>query len=190
MNVLILMGSPRIHGNTAELVKPFRKELEKGGATVRYIALAERRIAPCKGCYVCQSVQGGYGCVQRDDMYDVADELINADLIVLATPIYSWYCTGEMKHLLDRLYGLSKFYGSATGSYIAGKRVCILATHGYEQSYACSPFETGIQRLCKHDGLVYAGLYSARDLDNIASFQTREAIEGARAFARSLLEET
>ena len=48
MNILILMGSPRLQCNTAELCKPFMAELEALGAEVRYTALAEKQIAPCK----------------------------------------------------------------------------------------------------------------------------------------------
>ena len=189
MNVLILMGSPRLQGNTAELCRPLIEELEAGGASVSYVTLEDKDIAPCRGCYACQNVGGEYGCVQKDDMYAVVDEILRADLIVLATPIYAWYCTAQMKNVLDRHYGLNKFYGSAEGSLWAGKKVAILATHGYRGAYATDPFETGVQRLCKHSGLEYAGLYSVRDTDNLASFRTEEAVEGARAFARKLLSE-
>ena len=186
MNVLILMGSPRLAGNTAELCKPFIEELSAKGAAVRYVTLADKDIKPCKGCYACQNVSREYGCCRRDDM--PAEDILWADLIVLATPIYAWYCAAPMKNVLDRHYGFNKFYGSAEGSLWAGKKVAILATHGYEGAYATDPFEMGIQRLCKHSGLEYLGLYSVQDENNLASFRTREAVEGAKAFARKLLE--
>ncbi len=187
MNVLILMGSPRLQGNTAELCKPFMAEMEQNGSQMRYIPLAEKHIRPCLGCYACQQVSGTYGCPLQDDMADVVEQIIWADLIVLATPIYSWYCTAHMKAMLDRHYGMNKYYGSASGSLWAGKRVAILATHGYDDVYATEPFETGIKRLCIHSNLVYSGLYSVRDEDNLASFQTEAAIAGAKAFAQKLL---
>ena len=186
MNVLILMGSPRLRGNTAELCKPFVEELKVNGAVVRYVTLADKNINPCKGCYVCQEVSGSYGCCQKDDM-PVAD-ILWADLIVLATPIYAWYCAAPMKNVLDRHYGFNKFYGNAEGSLWAGKKVAILATHGYDGAYATDPFEMGIQRLCKHSNLTYGGLYSVQDEDNLASFQAGEAIAGAKAFARKLMD--
>lgn len=58
------MGSPRLKGNTAELLKPFLAELENNSADITYIPLAEKNILPCKGCYVCQNVSGEYGCIQ------------------------------------------------------------------------------------------------------------------------------
>lgn len=187
MNILILMGSPRLHGNTAELCKPMLEEFEHASASVRYVTLADKRILPCLGCYACQDVQGEYGCVQKDDMHAIAADVQWADLIVLATPIYSWYCTTQMKAVLDRHYGLNKYYGSAAGSLWAGKRVAILATHGYEDAYATEPFETGIKRLCIHSNLIYAGMCSVRDENNLASFQTDEAVAAAKAFAQKLL---
>lgn len=185
MRALILMGSPRLHGNTAELCKPFMEELQKNNAEVRYVTLADRDIKPCKGCYACQEIGGEYGCCQKDEM--PVDDILWADLIVLATPIYAWYCAAPMKNVLERHYGFNKYYGSAEGTLWAGKRVAILATHGYEGKYATDPFEMGIQRLCKHSGLEYVGLYSVQDEDNLASFQSEEAVAGAKAFARNLL---
>ena len=187
MNILILMGSPRLGGNTAELCKPLMGELERLGAEVCYLTLADKKIQPCRGCYACQDVAGEYGCVQKDDMEAVVERIRWADCLVLATPIYSWYCTAPMKAVLDRHYGLNKFYGSAEGSLWAGKSVAILATHGYDRAYATEPFETGVRRLCDHSGLSYLGLYSLRDEDNLASFRTAEAQEGARLFARRLM---
>lgn len=187
MRVLILMGSPHLHGNTAELCKPFVARLEEQGAQAVYIPVEEKSVNPCLGCYACQNVAGDYGCVQKDDMWDIVREIIAADCIVLATPIYSWYCPAELKAVLDRHYGLNKFYGSAEGSLWAGKKVAIIATHGCEGDYATSPFETGVQRLCEHSGLGYIGMYSVRDEDNIASFQTEAAVKGVREFADKVL---
>ena len=187
MKILILMGSPRLHGNTAELCKPFIQELESHQAEVKYMALETTNILPCKACYICQDVPNEYGCVLQDDMHSIVENVIWADCIIFATPIFSWYCTSKMKVVLDRHYGLNKYYGNCSGSLWEGKKVGIIATHGYEGAYATEPFETGIKRLCKHSKLQYIGMYSVRDTDNLASFQTEEAVEGARAFARFVL---
>ena len=183
MKILILMGSPRLHGNTAELCKPFIQELEVKRAEIKYVELDILNILPCKGCYACQNVLGEYGCVQKDDMYQIVEDIIWADAIILATPIYAWYCTSKMKAVLDRHYGLNKYYGGCSGSLWEGKKVGIIATHGYEAAYATDPFEIGIKRLCEHSKLQYIGMYSVQDTDDIASFQLEEAIEGAKAFA-------
>lgn len=189
MKVLILMGSPRLCGNTAELCKYFMDELRVQKTEVKYIELEKMNINPCEECYVCQNVAEEYGCAQKDDMVEIVNEILWADLIVLATPIFSWYCTAKMKAVLDRHYGFNKYYGNAEGCLWEGKRVGIIATHGYDGDYATEPFETGVKRLCIHSNLKYVGMYSVQDNDNLASFQTEEAIEGAKAFARKLINE-
>ena len=189
MKILILMGSPRLHGNTAELCKPFMEELKKQNVEVQYIELEKMTINPCKECYVCQDVSDVYGCAQNDDMMNIAEKILWADAIILATPIFAWYCTAQMKAVLDRHYGFNKYYGSAEGCLWEGKKVGIIATHGYEGAYATEPFETGVKRLCIHSKLNYVGMYSIQDSDNLASFQTEEAIEGAKVFARKVMGE-
>lgn len=181
------MGSPRLNGNTAELLKPFISELKNNGCEVEYITLADKYIQPCKGCYACQQINEQYGCIQKDDTEQIMNTIIESDYVVFATPIYTWYCTAPMKALLDRHYGLNKFYGTAKGSLWKGKKIAIITTHGYDSDYGAGPFEMGIKRLCEHSDLKYIGMYSVRDEDDLESFQTEVAIVGAKDFAQCLL---
>lgn len=66
-------------------------------------------------------------------MAELARQVLESDLLVLATPIYSWYCTPPMKAALDRLvYGMNKYYGERRGpSLWAGKRLALITTCGY-----------------------------------------------------------
>ena len=187
MKILILMGSPRLRGNTAELCKYFMEELLEQQAEVKYIELEKMLIHPCKECYVCQDTDLVYGCSQQDDMTVIAEDILWADVLILATPIFSWYCTAKMKAVLDRHYGFNKYYGSAEGCLWEGKRVGMIVTHGYDRDYATEPFEVGIKRLCIHSNLKYMGMYSVQDNDNLASFQTDEAKEGVKSFARKIV---
>jgi multimeric flavodoxin WrbA len=187
MQICILNGSPRLHGNTAELLKPFVEELKQSDAKLDNFTIVQKNVASCKGCYHCQDVQDAYGCYQQDDMHEIAKSIMESDLIVLATPIYIWYCTPELKCVLDRFYGLAKYYRSAKGNFVEDKRVAILATHGYDAAYAADPFVIGIQRMCEHYHMRYDGMYSVRDVDDLKSFQTKQAISGAKEFARYLL---
>lgn len=188
MKVCIINGSPRRNGNTAELLKPFRERLLQLGTEIDDIFLKDYKVRPCLGCYACQNISGEYGCVQKDDAEEIWRQIGETDLLVLATPIYSWYCTAEMKALMDRHYALNKYYGSGQGQLIPRLSVALLTTHGYKDEYANEPFETGIRRLCKHCHWDYLGRYSARDIDGISDMQTEEAMEGARRFADELLQ--
>ena len=188
MNVCIINGSPNRNGNTAEVLKPFRQRLTELGAKVDDVFLMDYTVLPCLGCYACQDVQDAYGCVRKDDAEAIWKRVGRSDLLVLATPIYVWYCTAHMKALLDRHYALNKFYRSAEGRLIPKLSVALLTTHGYPAEDANGPFSTGIRRICEHIGWDYLGIYSVQDIDGLPDMQTPEAIEGAEKFAEELME--
>jgi multimeric flavodoxin WrbA len=182
------MGSPRLNGNTAEICKPFIDELCLHKADVDYITLHNKKIAPCLGCYRCQNVANEYGCIQQDEMQDIVENILKADVLVFATPIYTWQATPPMKAVMDRMYGINKFYGSAPRSVLNdGQAYALIATCGYDLDYGAGLLNEGMRRWCEHSGLPYLGMYAVRDEDNLASFQTKVAITGARDFALKIL---
>lgn len=189
MKALVLMGSPRKNGNTAALLKPFCEELENGGAEVETVWLYDKDIRPCVACRNCQKDWSVFGCSQQDDVQEIFDKVLACDLLVLATPIYSWYCTPPMKSLLDRLvYGMNKYYGDEKGpSLWAGKSVALLMTCGYRPEKGCDLFEEGIRRYCKHSGLRYLGSHAERHLGYYTVFIDADKDVRTRAFVRELL---
>lgn len=189
MKYCILMGSPRKKGNTSSLLVPFIDELKKSGAEVSTIWLYDKKIRPCLACRYCQDEWDKFGCVQKDDMQEIFDEVISSDFIILATPIYSWYCTAPMKLLLDRLvYGMNKYYGKEKGpSLWAGKRCSIIATCGYKPEKGADLFEQGIIRYCKHSLLKYSGMLAVRDKGYNYEFMDDEKDKMARDFAAQLI---
>ena len=188
--VLILMGSPRQQGNTAALLEPFCQELKHGGAETEVVRLYDRDIRPCRACRACQKDWTVFGCPQQDDVHSIFDRALAADLMVLATPIYAWYCTAPMKALLDRLvYGMNKFYGETRGpSLWEGKAMTLLLTCGYRPEKGCDLFETGMKRYCAHSRLRYLGSHAERHLGYDMPFMDEEKAERTRTFARLLLE--
>lgn len=190
MRILILMGSPRKNGNTVKLLEPFADELHALGHSTETVWLYEKEIRGCEACRSCQKDWTSFGCKHHDDMYPIFDQVLAADLIVLATPIYCWYCTAPMKAALDRLmYGMNKYYGDEKGPAIwAGKHVALLETCGYRPEKGSDLFEEGMRRYCKHSQLVYDGALALRDLGYKTDFITDEKLDAARAFARVLSE--
>ncbi|MGI5963897.1 MAG: flavodoxin family protein [Lawsonibacter sp.] len=185
MNVCILLGSPRKNGNTAALVTPFREELVRRGCQCETIWLYEKQIAPCTACRTCQNDWSGFGCRIQDDAYPLFDRVLACDLLVLATPIYSWYCTPPMKALLDRLvYGMNKYYGAEKGpSLWKGKKLALISTCGYPPEKGADLWENGIIRYCKHSQLQYQGLLVERHLGYDVPFMDPDKQAHARAFA-------
>lgn len=115
------------------MLKPFVRWMEERGHNYETIRLYDKNLNPCKACRACQRDWMIFGCVQRDDMQEIFDAVLACDLLVLATPIYSWYCTPPMKSVLDRLvYGMNKYYGKAKGPALwMGKPVALVTTCGY-----------------------------------------------------------
>jgi len=183
------MGSPRKKGNTAALLTPFIEELEKTGAEVSCIRLYDKKIQPCIACRQCQNDWNIFGCFYKDDMQEIFDEIYACDFIILATPIYSWYCTPPMKAALDRLvYGMNKYYGDKKGPALwAGKKCAILSTCGYKPEKGADLFEQGIIRYCRHSSLIYCGMLAIRDEGYKVNFLDEEKIEKSKQFAIQLL---
>ncbi len=185
MKYCILMGSPRKNGNTESLLVPFVDELKRYGNEVSCIWLYDKKLEACIACRNCQDEWNEFGCVQRDDMQEIFDEIYKCDFIILATPIYSWYCTAPMKIVLDRLvYGMNKYYGKEKGpSLWAGKKCAIIATCGYKPDRGADLFEQGMLRYCKHSLLQYCGILAVRDKGYKFKFMDEEKSKMARDFA-------
>lgn len=189
MRVCVLQGSLHPRGNTEELVRPFAQALREGGAQVETIALRDKAVAPCLGCYRCQNAAGKYGCVQQDDMQKIVESILRADILVFATPIYTWQATAPMKAVMDRMYGLNKFYGSAPRACLnEGQCYALLATCGYDIDYGAGLLDEAMRRWCAHSGRLYLGMCAVRDEDDLRSFQTDKAVQGARGFAARLIQ--
>lgn len=103
MFVLGLQGSPRAKGNTNVLLRAFLDELERLGGRVTSLDVTKMKVKPCLGCGNCE--KKGF-CPIDDDMQAVYPLLRKADLVVLATPIYFYGPTAQMKLFIDRSQAL------------------------------------------------------------------------------------
>ena len=97
--ILIISSSPRKGGNSDLLCDEFMKGARGAGHDVEKVRLAEKRIGYCRGCGVCHDT---HACLQKDDMEELLDKLLEADAIVLATPVYFYTLCGQMKTFIDR----------------------------------------------------------------------------------------
>ena len=98
--VLILSGSPRNGGNSDILCNEFMKGAKEAGNEVEKIRVAAKKIAPCSGCYYCRD--NGGKCVHKDDMAEVLQKMIAADVLVLASPVYFYSIDAQLKAVIDR----------------------------------------------------------------------------------------
>lgn len=101
-NILILMASPRLNGNTNLLCKQFKKGAVESGSNVKQINVQEKNINYCYGCNACY-IAGSPDCLKNDDdMSEILDNMEEADVIVFATPVYFYTLSGQLKVLIDR----------------------------------------------------------------------------------------
>ncbi|MGD0358187.1 MAG: flavodoxin family protein [Terracidiphilus sp.] len=97
--VLILSSSPRKKGNSNALCDRFMEGAIEAKHQVEKVVLAEKKINYCTGCYACR---GNGRCAQKDDMAQVLDSMMAADVIVMATPVYFYTMCAQMKTVIDR----------------------------------------------------------------------------------------
>lgn len=156
--IMILNGSPRAHGNTVALIESFTQGAERAGHTVRRFDLQKLAIHGCLGC-----CGGGKDpkspCVQKDDMDRIYPFYQEADIVVLASPMYYWSISGQLKCAFDRLFAVAEL----SPDYANPIKDCVLlmAAEGDTESNF-EPVRHYYQALMarlgwKDIGIVYAG---------------------------------
>ena len=107
MNILILNGSPRPHGNTAALANAFAEEAAAKGHQVHLVQIGNKDIRGCKNCDACRSTRNG-NCVQKDDMQPVFPLMRECEVLVIASPIYYYSMAGQMHCAIERIYSFER----------------------------------------------------------------------------------
>ncbi len=102
MRITILSGSPRKGGNTDLLVEAFKQGI---GARheVEIFRVSDLNIHPCLGCNVCFK-EVHHTCCQKDDMTELYQKLSQTDLLVIASPVYFYGISAQLKTVIDRLH--------------------------------------------------------------------------------------
>jgi len=105
LKLLAIVGSPRLKGNTNYLVEQALKEAEKLGVQTERLVLSQYQVNPCLGHDDCASFDS---CRQKDDAGWILDKFCEADGVILATPVYWYNVSAQMKAFIDRNYFLYK----------------------------------------------------------------------------------
>ena len=114
--ILILSSSPRKRGNSQLLCEQFQKGAEAAGHQTDLVRLADKRIGFCRACDGC--MRNGGTCVLQDDMAQVLRQFQEADVVVLATPVYFYGISAQMKAFIDRTYPIWQRLGHKEVYYI------------------------------------------------------------------------
>ena len=98
--VLVLSASPRKGGNSEMLCDQFILGAQETGNNTEKIFLRDKKIGYCVACDFCK--KSGGVCSQKDDTTEILEKMIAADVIVMATPVYFYTMSAQMKTLIDR----------------------------------------------------------------------------------------
>ena len=102
MNILILAGSPRKGGNTDLLVEAFVKGASQKHH-VEVVSVHDYKVNPCMGCNACFKSESN-SCVQKDDMPLIYEKMAVADMLVIASPVYFYGLSAQLKAVIDRFH--------------------------------------------------------------------------------------
>ncbi|NLA87995.1 MAG: flavodoxin family protein [Clostridiales bacterium] len=127
--IVVLNGSPHADGCTAALAGVVVKSAESQGALVKSYYLNGMRIRGCQGCFQCAETGR---CVQTDDMQPLYENICDADGIILASPVYMWSMSAQLKTAVDRLFAFLR--PGHTSALKPGKKVLLLFTQGQKDT--------------------------------------------------------
>lgn len=181
--IMILNGSPRMNGNTRELIKHFRKGAEDAGHMVTCFDLQKMNIRGCLGC--CNGGKDAESpCVQKDDMQKIYPVYQEADVVVLASPMYYWGISGQLKCAFDRLFAVAEL----DPNYANPQKDCVLlmaAEGDTEDNFA--PVRAFYQGLTSHLGWKDLGIVCAGgNMDAGTILEKPEQLRSAEDLGRSI----
>jgi len=172
--ILIISGSPR-KGNTDYLCNIFKREVEKVSGEVRIIKISDYNIKPCISCRNC--IETGE-CMIKDDMEKIFPLLINADAIVIVSPVYFNNVTAQLKAFMDRTWCMrGKLKNKVGGAIVVGRR------YGHEMAVnAIHSFMLKHKMILGMRGVVVIG-YEEGDVKN-----DEEGLKDVKKLAKRVVE--
>lgn len=176
--IVVFNGSPRKKGNTSSLTSEFIRGAEEAGNEVEEFMLSSMKIKGCVGCW-----RGGKNpespCAQKDDMDEIYPKYRDADVVVLASPLYYWYISGFLKNAFDRLFAVAE-----CDSYKnpIKQSVLIMAAEGegFEES------EFWYDRLEKHIGWKSIGKILCGHVTQPGDTEGKKELEDAYELGKSI----
>jgi len=176
-NIVVLSGSPRKDGNTDKLVDAFIKGAESVGKNVSLFRVADMKIGGCLGCGNCFTEKGT--CVQKDDMIPILDALQKADTFVLASPVYFFGVTAQLKLAIDRTYALLRVDRPI-------EKMALLLTCGSQNVRVAVGAITMYHNMCSFSKWEDAGVILATKLHAKDAIGERSELEDAAALGREI----
>ncbi len=178
--VLVLEGSPR-QGNTATVLDWVIAGMGRGIRAER-VRICELNINGCVECLTCTKSKQAAGCAQEDDMVELYDKLVDADLVIWASPIFCWNVTAQTKTVLDRTFALMTGEGLLRGSKWA-----LVLTAGGDHFDGADLAVHMFAATARFVGVDYLGQHVVANCPNLPALRKNRLIrEQALAYGREL----
>ncbi len=169
MKVLGLIGSPRIKGNTAKLVKEILAGASENGAESVVYNLAKMNLSGCKACSAC--LKKGT-CILEDDMQELYREIEEADVLVLGSPVYMGEISAQAKPFVDRLHPLVH----DSSKPLAGKKLVLAYTQGNPNVDTYGKYFEYMEGIFSHVGFEVKGTVAAAGTLGMNDILEQEAL--------------
>lgn len=177
--IVVLNGSPRRNGNTSRLIEAFTEGAESTGNTVQVFFLQGMDIHGCRGCF-----GGGkdpeHPCVQRDGMDEIYPAYKEADVVVLASPLYYWNLSGQLRTAFDRLFAVAE----CDPDYTNPRKKCVLLMAAEGDDFA--EVENYYDRLMAHMGWTDRGKVLCGGVMAAGDIEGHDDLDEARALGASI----
>lgn len=156
MKVFVAFAGPRLKGNTAELMNSFIDGMKSAKPDIKIFdgKVYEKKINYCRGCELCKTKTGV--CVQKDDMFELYDDLFDSDVLILAGPTYWFNMAGQLKVFVDRMYGMR-----AGG--LRNKTIVYITTYGDVDEYASGAHNAinSLKEVSEYLGVPFEAVYAS-----------------------------
>ncbi len=185
--ILILSGSPKKDGNTAALVKWFTEGAKSKGAEVEVVqtAFLKYKSNGCTSCRSCQKIKE-YECAISDEAKPVLAKMANVDVIVMATPLYFYGPSAQLKLIFDRMFSLYKWDNKADTmkTPLKGKAFVLIASayediglDALEKPFRLTAAYTGM----KFKSLLIPNAGESGDIRNRTTIREKAIVLGKKA---------
>lgn len=155
MKILALNGSPHLNGATSDMVTAFAFGARERGHEVACINVAHKSIRGCMACEYCRTHEGV--CVQKDDMQAIYPEILSADMVVFASPIYYFTLSAQLQAVIHRTYSIDIPQNV--------KKVALVMSSGSAYVYGAAITQY-YQSIVEYWGVENAGIFTANGKQN------------------------
>lgn len=180
-NILILTGSPRSGSNSRLLAEAFAKGAQSKGHSVTTFDAGKKKIGGCTACDTCWST--GHACSLADDFRELEPLLIDADVLVLASPLYWFGFSAQLKAAIDKLYA---FAGARSKTPLKIKESVLLMSAGDPDASAYEGAIATYKSIAAYSGWQDVGVLAVTDINDKEAVLSTDALTKAEALGASL----